>query len=73
LPTPLTFSARSVDTTSQLVGGVVEDFFVGGQMPIPGWTAAEEIKVGDKFEVVIEDINAYALTIGFKALRSIDS
>jgi hypothetical protein len=73
LPTPLTFSARSVDTTSQLVGGVVEDFFVGGQMPIPEWTAAEEIKAGDKFEVMIEDINAYALTIGFKALRSIDS
>jgi hypothetical protein len=42
-------------------------------MPIPEWTTAEEIKVGDKFEVVIEDINAYALTIGFKALRSIDS
>jgi len=73
LPTPLIFSARSVDTTSQLVGGVVEDFFVGGQMPIPEWTTAEEIKVGDNFEVVIEDINAYALTIGFKALRSIDS
>jgi hypothetical protein len=73
LPTPLTFAARSVDITSQLVGGVVEDFWVGGQMPIPGWTTAEEIKVGDKFEVVIENINAYALTIGFKALRSIDS
>jgi hypothetical protein len=71
LPTPLIFSARSVDRDQQTIGGLIEDLLIGGQMPIPGWTTAEEIKVGDKFEVEVENIDVYSLMISFKPLRSI--
>lgn len=73
LPTPLEFAVRSINPDTKLVGGLVSKLLLGGQLSVPSWTTADEIKIGDRFEVEIEDIRVYDSMIVYKAIRPLES
>jgi hypothetical protein len=70
---PLTMSVRSVNPDSRLCGGVVEELLLGVQMYIPIGMDPEEIKIEDKFEVKIIELDHWGLGIYTELVRRIES
>jgi hypothetical protein len=70
---PLTMSVRSVNPDSRLCGGVVEELLLGVQMYIPIGMDPEEIKIEDKFEVKIIELDHWGLCIYTELVRRIES
>ncbi|KAK2628121.1 hypothetical protein QTJ16_002767 [Diplocarpon rosae] len=73
LPKSLEFAVRSINAASNSVGGVVSQLLIGGKMEIPFWTKAEDIKIGDRFEVEIQHINAFVGYVNYKPIRPLES
>ncbi|KAI6712577.1 hypothetical protein JHW43_004895 [Diplocarpon mali] len=73
LPSPLDFAVRSVNIATNSTGGVVSQLLIGGKMDVPSWTKAEDIKIGDRFEVEIEYIDVFVGYVNYKAIRSLES
>lgn len=73
LPYPLEFTVRSINPDSGALGGIVTKLLAGGKIQTPSWTTIEDIKVGDRFEVEIEDILVYDGQVKYKAVKSLES
>jgi hypothetical protein len=69
----LTMSIRSVNPETRLCGGLIEELLLGGQMNIPNGMNPEEIKVEDKFEVKIVEIDLWGLKTFCDLVRRIES
>jgi hypothetical protein len=73
IPSPLNVSIRSVNPDSRLCGGVLEELMLGVQMTIPEDMPASEIKINDRFEVEITDIDIWARKVICDCIRRIES
>ncbi|KAE9381327.1 RNB-domain-containing protein [Stipitochalara longipes BDJ] len=69
----LIFSVRSVNPDTRQCGGVIESLLVGAQMSIPSGMDPEELKVEDKFEVEIADLDVWGLKISVDMVRRVES
>ncbi|KUJ22761.1 RNB-domain-containing protein [Mollisia scopiformis] len=71
IASPLLFYIRSVDPFLRRAGGVLPYLRIGGIMPIPESMRAEELDVGDAFEVEIESIDVYERVLILKYVRKV--
>ncbi|KAH6709389.1 hypothetical protein BKA61DRAFT_738413 [Leptodontidium sp. MPI-SDFR-AT-0119] len=73
LPNNLGFTARSINSDTNEIGGVVDALSFGGQMQVPPGIDIANINAGDRFEVEIENIDIYRSRVFFKCIRPIES
>jgi hypothetical protein len=73
LPSPLIMSIRSVNPDTKLCGGIVDQLLMGVQLIIPAGLDPEEIKIDDKFEVEIKEIDAWGLKVYCDLVRRVES
>lgn len=69
----LVMSVRSINPDTRLCGGIVEQLLIGVQMNIPNGMNPEEIKVEDKFEVEIKELDVLGLRVTCDPVRRIES
>jgi RNB domain len=72
LPSPLFMSIRSINPDTRLCGGLIEQLSLGSQMMIPDGMEAEDIKLDDRFEVEIDNIDCWANNIYCKLIRRVE-
>jgi hypothetical protein len=73
LPFPLTMSIRSVNPDTRLCGGVIDQLLLGVQLRVPDSMDLEEIKIDDKFEVEIDDIDTWADQVFCNLVKRVES
>jgi hypothetical protein len=71
LASPLLFYVRSVDPVTRKAGGIIPSIHAGGNMEIPEHMKADEVAIGDAFEVDIQHIDVYERSMALKSLRKI--
>lgn len=73
LPSPLIMSIRSINPDTRLCGGVIDQLLLGVQLGVPDSMDIEEIKIDDKFEVEIDDIDTFALKVYCTLVKRVES
>jgi exoribonuclease R len=72
IPSTFSFVVRNINLDEQKLFGMLTDFSTRAQCSLPEKMNVEDIQVGDKLQVELEDVNVYHRKIQAKALRRLE-